>query len=280
MGLRLRRFDDEWTRRARRFQREMDRRGGDPEHPRLAKLDPAVLGALRLSRGDERSRWEIEARLLAGQDSSGIAARTGVEAEIVTAFEALSYDVRDRLHASDWILAECLGLRAVTGYTESDVDLIWKIFAYTFGPLGLDVLLDSLYGGSVSGIRVEGHGPETEYAHRLRVLIATMTLPKDEESALRVIQLAQRQSQVEREIADRSARVVMAPLVVPEGFLDAIVSDTGSGSGSGSAAVGAGSPLTTRLDRELGVLVDPLAVAHVTHGDARSEISEREKRSA
>jgi hypothetical protein len=114
-GLRLRRFDDEWTRRARSFQREMNRRGGDPEHPGLAKLDPAVFGALRLSRGDERRRWEIEARLLAAQDSSGIAARTVVEAEIVTAFEALSYDVRDRLHASDWILAECLGLRAVTG---------------------------------------------------------------------------------------------------------------------------------------------------------------------
>jgi hypothetical protein len=162
------------------------------------------------------------------------------------------------------------------GYTESDVDLIWKIIAYQLGPFAFDVLLDSLYGGSVSGIRAEGHGPETECAQSLRVLVATMTLPKDEESAPEVIQLAQRQSQVERVIAERSARVVMAPLAVPEGFLDAIVSNAGSG----SEVVGTGSSTTTVLDRERRGLADPLAVAHGTHGDLRNEILEREKRSA
>src|SRR4051812_9406524 len=93
---RLRRWDDDWVSRARRFRADRDKAGGDLRLPRLARAHPEALGAYLLHHGPARRRWEIQSRLLAGQVDAEIAGRVGVGAEVVEAYEALYYAVRSR----------------------------------------------------------------------------------------------------------------------------------------------------------------------------------------
>jgi hypothetical protein len=221
-GLRLRRIDDDWTRRARLVQRALQAHDGNPYHPKVIKTDPLVMAAYRLNHGNERLRTEIEARLLSGQDSAGISARTGIAADVVVAFEALFYSVRDRLECYDWVAGFCFGLKAYQGLTREDFGLIWKIIAYCMGPNVLDDILDSEFGGSASGIRTEGSGPHTAAAEDVRALINVMTLPMGPGSERRVIELAIRLEQIERENTDRVAGPLSARLVVGDRIVDSI----------------------------------------------------------
>src|SRR5436305_2834151 len=98
--------DDPWVDRAVRFRKALARAGGGLGHPKLARTDAALHGACRLrSADDPRPRWEVEARLLAGQGADGVAARTGVPADAVGAYGAVFYDVGGRLGQSDWVAA-------------------------------------------------------------------------------------------------------------------------------------------------------------------------------
>jgi hypothetical protein len=221
-GLRLRRIDDDWTRRARRAQRALQAHDGDPYHPKVIKSDPLVMAAYRLNHGNERLRTEIEARLLSGQDSAGISARTGIAADVVDAFEALFYTVRDRLECYDWIGGFCFGLKAYQGFTREDFGLIWKIIAYGMGPDVLDEVLDSEFDGSASGVQTEGSGPHTAAAEDVRALINAITLPMGPGSEGRVIELAMRLEQIERENTDRAVGPLSARLVVGDRIVESI----------------------------------------------------------
>ena len=64
-GTRRGRRDDAWVIRARRSRAALARLGGHTGDPRLARADPDIHGACRLSLGPGRPRWEVEARLLA-----------------------------------------------------------------------------------------------------------------------------------------------------------------------------------------------------------------------
>ena len=60
-----------------RFRADLGRAGGDDLHPRLARAHPEVLAACPSGTTPLR-RWEVEARLLAGQADGEIADRVGV----------------------------------------------------------------------------------------------------------------------------------------------------------------------------------------------------------
>ena len=221
-GFHVRGVDDEWTRRAFRIQKLSGNQGGDPDHRKVIASDPLVMAAFRLNHGNERLRTEVEARLLSAQDSAGISARTGIAADVVDAYEALFYSVRDRLECYDWIAAFCFGLKAYQGFTRENFGLIWKIIAHGMGPNVLDDILDSEFGGAASGIRTAGSGPHTAAAEDVRALINVMTLPMGPGSEGRVIELAMRLEQIERENTDRVAAPRSARLVVGDWIVDSV----------------------------------------------------------
>jgi hypothetical protein len=144
-----------------RIQKLLKDHGGDPDHRDVDRTDPPVVAAYRLRHGDPRLRAETNARLLADQPVDGITARTGVPADVVTAYEQLFYNVTDVLACTAWIAARCLGPRFFTDFCADDVDVIMGWFGYCFGPQGLDDLIDSLCGESPvwSGRREAGPTP-------------------------------------------------------------------------------------------------------------------------
>jgi len=89
-------------------------------------------------------RSAIEARLLARQTSAEIAALHGCHTDTVDAYEALYFNVRDRLDYSDFV-QNCLLNPLVLGRTTAlDRGTFWKLFGYAGGPLMLDAVMAEL----------------------------------------------------------------------------------------------------------------------------------------
>jgi hypothetical protein len=221
-GFRVRRVDDEWTRRAYRVQKLLNDHGGLPDHRKVVRIDPPVVAAYKLRHADPRLIAEINARLLADQAFAGITARTGVPADVVTAYEKLFYNVTDVVACTDWIAARCFGPRFYNELREDDVDLIMAWFGYCFGPEGLDNLIDSLYGGLPSAVRAEGNGLASPEADLNRALIALLVLPKVPPLERMVLELAWRSEQIDREQAGRSSGFLSQSMVVSDRIVDSI----------------------------------------------------------
>lgn len=103
------------------------------------RAHPMIAAALNLHEADGPPRWEIEARLLAGETSEAIAQRVGLDAAVVEWFHDLFFDVREMLGATDWICASVLQLR-IGAIPEPAEPTIWKYFGFGGGPLLVDVL--------------------------------------------------------------------------------------------------------------------------------------------
>jgi hypothetical protein len=219
-GVRRRRRDDPWVIRARGHRAALAR-----GHAGVSGDDPSVYGAYRLWRGLPRPRWELEARLLAGQTDHEIAARMGLEADTIGAYEVLFYSVRDGLGATDWIYV-VIGLRPDQALDPGDAERIVKLYAYHHGPGVFDALLGSVF--------TDGRPPaDPRLADLLRLSIAVQTIQVTAENApdvirlyLLAVELAQREADqvvdpVTRPIAAPPREVAigggMAPAVHPEG---------------------------------------------------------------
>src|SRR5262249_23286592 len=93
--------DDRLTGTGFRFLWAYQRCSDDAARARLARRHPALAEAHAFfSTATPLARAEVEARLLAGQDDGGIAARCGLSAEAVMWFHDVFYDVRPCLHAT------------------------------------------------------------------------------------------------------------------------------------------------------------------------------------
>jgi hypothetical protein len=210
---------DEWTGRARRIQEALACHGDDPDDPEVVATDPDLAAACALSRGDGRLLGEIRARLLAGQDDGPISARTGVPIGALHAYEKLYFNVRDGLACSDWVAAHCLGPRFFAELREDDVTLLMAWFGYTYGADALDLVIDTICGGS-PGVRAGDGIEDTELAEGLRGPVALLALPKNSSWGRMVIELAGRQEWLDRERADRCGGAVTGPIVAAAPILD------------------------------------------------------------
>jgi hypothetical protein len=87
-------------------------------------------------------RLEVEARLLAGQSDEEIGALCRLSPEVVHWYEACLFNVRDRLGSSTWVAARVIGMTFPAG----DIGPVLKHFAFTHGPVGLDLVLAVHFG--------------------------------------------------------------------------------------------------------------------------------------
>ena len=81
-------------------------------------MPPDLLAAHQLCESNGPLRWELEARILAGQSDDDISASMAVPPAVVAAFERSFFNVRDRLAAFDLILFHVIGYRPVLGFEE------------------------------------------------------------------------------------------------------------------------------------------------------------------
>jgi hypothetical protein len=203
--------------------------------------------AYLLRRGLPRQRWEIEARLLAGQSDDEIAGRLGVEAEVVLAYEKIYFDVRDKLESTDWIRFNAIGPGLYQGFDPGDLELVWKVYAFHLGPLVLDDLIAAT-GGGTPGTWAGLVDPRV--ADLLRLSVAIDSIPATPDHALDLLRLFRLNVELTRKEADSDAGAVNWPIVVGT-FEVPVPADSGYQGAPGQDATEPREHEEGRADRQL-----------------------------
>ena len=87
------------------------------------------------------ARMRIEARLLARQPFDEVGKACGIAPSVVEWYEALFFNITDRIEARDWIHQAILGPAALRSLVDQGRELSTKMFAYHGGPVLLEFLL-------------------------------------------------------------------------------------------------------------------------------------------
>jgi hypothetical protein len=135
-------WSDGWVRRAARFAEALRHCRNADGVLRLPPRMSAIDQAYRLYVGPESlRRWEVEARLLAGESFAQVAAKCDSTPDVIAAYHALFFDVQGSLEACDYIVNVVIGPKAHGGLSEADTEVILKLFGYTYGSPLLDAVL-------------------------------------------------------------------------------------------------------------------------------------------
>jgi hypothetical protein len=207
-----RRWADPWVLRAWRYLRAL-RRAGAPELITPARRDPALVAALALRSGAELfRRLAVEATLLAGMTDLEIAYRTGLPEEVIAAYEALFFDVRARLVATDHIVFLVVGPGLYDG-SALDPALVIKHLAYFGGPLVADALLTLVAGTEpYPADQPDRSAIDPEFARSFALLLALRTVPLDERSVPILVRPYARMQELDRRADADSVATLLGPL--------------------------------------------------------------------
>ena len=107
----------------------------------------------KVTPNDQAVRWGVEARLLARQSNDEIARANGCSAETIEAYEALFFNIRDRLDCRDFIFNIAIGPPPAPGLKNGVNGWLLKLFGFVGGPFVVDAML--------------GHIPNPLWAHTL-----------------------------------------------------------------------------------------------------------------
>jgi hypothetical protein len=137
-GRRPHSHDDDITRKVWRYRRELSRSRADGPSQRLGQVFPDLAAAHEIQVGEPLVRWEVEARLLAGQADESIAARCGISALVAQTYHDVFFNLRSALKADMYILCEVIGWRFWPLVSPDDHQMLLKVFGYDFGEHGVD----------------------------------------------------------------------------------------------------------------------------------------------
>lgn len=167
--------DDSWTLRAARYLKDLERADTECQRDKCANRYADVEIAWLIHNRGEMMRWLIEARVLAGQPLEAIAKEAAVPVAVIEAYEALFFQVRDRLELRGFIVLRTM-MKIVRGeVTEDDVDVLLKWLGYFGGPLAIDAAVPFLLTPMMD-LRVlpDEH---RRLGQKVRLLVKALTMP-------------------------------------------------------------------------------------------------------
>lgn len=198
-----RRRDDEWVTVARNFQGAVARCANDWQLADLAEQFPALVDARQLAEQDgvQSFKWELEARLLANESPDRIAERMVLPATTVRAYEALFFNVQDRLRHLSWIVHAVFGRSIHAGLNERQYDLLWKMYGYFGGAHLVDFMVDTFGdAGKAAGpdkVRAWLENDQRESLAR-KAAIAARTIPVNSYTQPAILEIAQKYYEIEK----------------------------------------------------------------------------------
>lgn len=188
--------------RALQFLRQYDACANDQERAVLADQSPDIFWAYWIW-SDQASpqRYSIEAHILARGTDYEIAYRCGTTTEVVKMFEALFFDVRERLQHRSFILHTVMGPAIHRGLTEREFDLLWKLYGYFLGPYVLEAL-ESKFSNPVWCGNAEAVGAavldDAIGTLKLKAAVATKTVAVNQHTQLALMEQFTKFIEVER----------------------------------------------------------------------------------
>jgi hypothetical protein len=149
-----RRFADEWVRRALDYLKAYCRCALMEDYLALGRNMPAPDGALELLvNGDfALTKWLVEARLLTGEPLPEVARKSDLAVEVVEAYEALFFQVADRLDDRAWVAEAVLQGTLNQRVPPYQLPLLWREHAYRGGPAAAEVAIAACTGQPSPGV--------------------------------------------------------------------------------------------------------------------------------
>lgn len=188
--------DDDRVREAVRFYRSWLRCEGKSAYDKLARKMPAPYQAWQLHQDSSLARSVLEARLLTNEATREVARKCAFTEDVVEAYSDLYYDVRNRLHARDWLITLAIGRGTHSGLTGAGLDVLVKLYAFHGGPLVLDAVVayfkdPVIVVPPLDGLKAAGL---TDLHRRLsiRASVLARTLPTDPANCRGVMMLQAR----------------------------------------------------------------------------------------
>jgi hypothetical protein len=225
--------DDDWVVAAMRFRRWLRQPdvAARPSPPGLPEAH-ALYAAPPSFR-----RWELEAWLLTREPFEVVGAKCRLSQEVVEAYHAVFFDVRDSLDATAYILNVVIGPRRHSGLTEADVDVLLKMRAYSYGTAALEALLEYYRDPPVVPARPEALGLDglRRLCGRLlvRASVVANTLRDSDRTPGKVAVLREVISLFGKGQSAGSDPALEAPLAVVAGRLDDAFDSASQGEVSG-----------------------------------------------
>jgi hypothetical protein len=143
-------------------------RGTDPR--RLAAEFPALHMAFGIyQHPDPQLRYALEAQLMTADEAPVVAAWLGTSADVIEAYQAAFFDVRERLANVDFIIQRVVNPKANEPYEYRDGG--WKLLAYVGGAEALSPLSDPDRAGGFDGaLRAHRNATMVALGDRMRWL--------------------------------------------------------------------------------------------------------------
>lgn len=129
-----------WINEGVRFLRAYARVRGERGRALLAEQRPEIFWAHWAFTSQQPIRYVIEAHLLARGDNYSIGYRCNMPPGVIEAYEALFFNVREKLIHRSYILNCVIGPAIHRGLSEREFDTLWKLYGYFLGPCIIDAL--------------------------------------------------------------------------------------------------------------------------------------------
>lgn len=129
-----------WIHAATRFLREYNLAERQNEFAILAEKHPSIFWAYNIWLSDNPTKTIVEAHILARSDDRYIAFRCNTTPDVIHAYEAMFFNVREKLHHRSYILNSVIGAEIHNGLSEREYGLLWKLYGYFLGPHIVDAM--------------------------------------------------------------------------------------------------------------------------------------------
>jgi hypothetical protein len=164
--------------------------------------DPALNEAFAVYHdGSTPTRWELEARILAGESDEVIGRQFSLQPEAVRWYEAIFFNVRDRLQAKSYITNHVIRLYQQGGNPGVNLETLWKWYGYWGGSRVLDAIVSNFAAlpQPTDSNQVEQYFDEQlKQAIKYRAAVATQAIPWDDPKwAPRILKIWLRMLEIE-----------------------------------------------------------------------------------
>lgn len=221
--------DDAWIRRGLAYLRRLRECRDESDRQQLAEEMPDLHAAHQLHKSPEKlERAEVESRLLARQSIDEVSSACKIDRETLVAYEALFFQVLDRLDASVFILINAVGTKICSGLTESDSEILLKFFGFLKGAVFLELVLQYFRVGCDLPERLEQASRaelETLASNLgMKALVLSFVLPFPQ--CVRTLQLSKLADELRAFLVARDNQTALPPLF--PGVLECLVSSPAS----------------------------------------------------
>lgn len=204
-----------WINRAVRYIRAYDASRDDRQRMVLAESRPDIFWAHWAWDSDiNPQKFSIEAHILARETDFEVGFRCGLPPTVVEAYEALFFNVREKLVHSKYILNCIMGPAIHRGLSEREYDLLWKLYGYFLGPYMLDAMESKFASPTWCGTPDAVGATVLDDAIgtlKLKASIAAKTVPVNQHTQLAIMEQFTKFVEVERntDTAGKSQTVVL-----------------------------------------------------------------------